>query len=360
MIERFYHSLKFRLLVAFTFVAIASLSFANAACYSKTSPPIASTRTQTLTTPCRVIQHISGKTQVCGQPQQVVALSPPLLDIMLALGVQPMAYAEVDLFTRRKFDRPDEQIPFLGKYVTTQPMNLGSRDSPSQELLLWLKPDLILGEPEYNRNNYNLLAKIAPTLLFRIQEKDDWQQHISAIGRALGREERAKQVIAEYQQLIAQTKAALAPIAARQPRVLVLGFGRLAADSFVLDPEEFVCGILQELGFEIVTVGAREQERFSVSLEVLPQIEADAILVLPSGNNTIANARQQWSQNPILRSLSADKAGKVYFTDFQITRIRGPIAAEIFVKQMREVLTKEARSQKPGVRMGEDFFASSS
>lgn len=342
MIERFYHSLKFCLLVALTFVAITSLGFANAACHGWTAPQIAPTSTQTLASQCQVIQHISGKTQVCGQPQQVVALSPPLLDIMLALGVQPLAYAEVDLFTRCKFDHPDEQIPFLGKYVTTKPINLGSRDSPSNELLLWLKPDLILGEPEYNRNNYNLLAKIAPTLLFRIQSKDDWQQHIFAIGRALGREERAKQVIGEYKQQIAQAKAALAPIAAQQRRVLVLGFGRLIANSFVLEPDEFVCGILQELGFEIVTVGAGERERLSVSLEVLPQIETDAILVLPSGDNTVANAQQQWSQNPILRSLSADKAGKVYFTDFQLTRIRGPIAAEIFVNQMRKILTAKA------------------
>lgn len=338
MIERFYHSFKFCLLVTLTFVAITSLSFANAACHRLTSQQIASIDTQSLTSQCQVIQHISGKTQVCGQPQQVVALSPPLLDIMLALGVQPLAYAEVDVFRGRKFDKPEAQIPFLGKYITTKPINLGSRDRPSQELLLWLKPDLILGEPEYNKNNYNLLAKIAPTLLFRIQEKDDWQQHISAIARALGREERAKQVIAEYKQQIAQTKAALAPIAAQQRRILVLGFGRLIADSFVLDPEEFVCGILQELGFEIITVGSREQERFSLSLEVLPQIETDAILVLPSGNNTIANAQQQWSENPILRSLSADRGGKVYFTDFQLTRIRGPIAAETFVNRMREIL----------------------
>jgi iron complex transport system substrate-binding protein len=331
VIERFYHSFKFCLLVILTFLTIA-------ACYGRTTQQMAFTSAQASTSSCQVIQHISGKTQVCGQPQQVVALSPPLLDIMLALGVQPLAYAEVDLFTRRKFDKPEAQIPFLGKYITTKPINLGSRDRPSQELLLWLKPDLILGEPEYNKNNYHLLAKIAPTLLFRIQEKDDWQQHISAIARALGREERAKQVIAEYKQQIAQTKAALAPIAAQQRRILVLGFGRLIADSFVLDPEEFVCGILQELGFEIITVGSREQERFSLSLEVLPQIETDAILILPSGNNTIANAQQQWSENPILRSLSADRGGKVYFTDFQLTRIRGPIAAETFVNRMREIL----------------------
>lgn len=342
-IERFYYSLKFCLLVALTFVAITSLNFAIAACDRPTSQQIASTSIQTLASQCQVIGHISGKTQVCGQPQQVVALSPPLLDIMLALGVQPLAYAEVDVFRGRKFDNPEAQIPFLGKYITNEPINLGSRDRPSQELLLWLKPDFILGEPEYNRNNYNFLAKIAPTLLLRIQSKDDWQQHISEIGRALGREERAKQIIAQYKQQIAQTKAVLAPIAAQQRKILVLGFGRLITNSFVLDPEEFVCGILQELGFEIVTVGAGEQERFSVSLEVLPQIEADAILVLPSGDNTIANAQQQWRKNPILRSLSADKAGKVYFTDFQITRIRGPIAAEIFVNRMREVLTASER-----------------
>jgi len=42
---------------------------------------------------CRLVQHEMGETEVCGQPQEVAALSPHILDSILALGVQPVAYA---------------------------------------------------------------------------------------------------------------------------------------------------------------------------------------------------------------------------------------------------------------------------
>jgi len=59
---------------------------------------------------------------------------------------------------------------------------------------------------------------------------------------------------------------------------------------------------------------------------------------LPSGENTIKNAKCQWSQNAILPSLSAFQNQKMYFIDYQITRIRGSIAAEEFINQMQQLL----------------------
>jgi ABC-type Fe3+-hydroxamate transport system substrate-binding protein len=90
-----------------------------------------------------------GETQVCGQPQKIVALSPHLLDLLLSLDHQPAGYAEVFPFHKGKyFDNPSQQIPYLGDRVTSQPINLGNRNEPSLERLIKLKPDLILGEVE--------------------------------------------------------------------------------------------------------------------------------------------------------------------------------------------------------------------
>jgi iron complex transport system substrate-binding protein len=116
---------------------------------------------------CRVIQHEGGEVEICGQPQKVVALSPPLLDILLSLGVQPAGYAEVELLNQKVFDNPAQQIPFLGDRVTSQPINLGNRNNPSVETLLQLKPDLILGETFFLEANYELFSNIAPCIFGR-------------------------------------------------------------------------------------------------------------------------------------------------------------------------------------------------
>ena len=117
---------------------------------------------------CRLVQHSMGETEVCetarcagsprwrdcrgrGQPQRVAALSPHILDSILALGVQPTAYAESEDLKIQTYDSPAEQIPYIGKWVTTQPIGLGDRKSPSLERLALVKPDLttyVASQPE--------------------------------------------------------------------------------------------------------------------------------------------------------------------------------------------------------------------
>jgi iron complex transport system substrate-binding protein len=292
-------------------------------------------------TNCHRIQHQAGTTEVCGQPQTIAALSPPLLDVMLALGVQPAAYATVDLFTRRQFDRPSEQIPYLGEQVTSQPVNLGSRDAPSQETLLRVSPDLILGE-DYQATYYDRFSSIAPTLLFNTLGPDRWKQVMMPIAQVLGRETQAQQVLDAHTQLIANTKSALAPVVAQQ-KILVLGFDTVIANSFILERQDFICGLLQDLGFQVINFEEGNPE-LTFSLEVLPQLQTDMILVMPTGDNTIANAQQQWQRHPILQSIPAFKAGKVYFADYQLARIRGPIAAQLFITQMQDLILQDQQN----------------
>jgi ABC-type Fe3+-hydroxamate transport system substrate-binding protein len=63
----------------------------------------------------------------------------------LALGVQPAGFAQNVNPRIKIFDNLTEQIPYLGKWVTTKPMGLGTHNSPSLERLTQLQPDIILG-----------------------------------------------------------------------------------------------------------------------------------------------------------------------------------------------------------------------
>jgi iron complex transport system substrate-binding protein len=72
---------------------------------------------------CRVVEHAVGKTKICGKPQKIAVLEPKMLSLMLALDVQPAAYADAYLVRSPQFDNPSQQIPYLGNFVTTQPIN---------------------------------------------------------------------------------------------------------------------------------------------------------------------------------------------------------------------------------------------
>ncbi|MGB7440976.1 MAG: iron-siderophore ABC transporter substrate-binding protein [Coleofasciculaceae cyanobacterium] len=304
---------------------------------------------------CQSIQHALGETQVCGQPTKIVALGPNMLEILLALEVQPVGYADYFSLPYQKFDQPDQQILYLGEQVTSQPSNVGTSGDPSLEAIAKLKPDLILGGVEANNDEYALLSQIAPTLLFTYGVDNEWEQQIQVIAKALGRSEQAERVIVSHTERLAQTREALKPVAKTYPRLLLLLSERLE-QNLRIDPYNYsthCSALLEDLGFQLVFPPNSKRQKSiggNVSLETLPQLEADLIIVQAfnrdssnSGedlvNHQLNQVKQQWNNNAIAQSLEASKADRVYFTSAYLCRaVPGPIGTEIFLNQLRQQL----------------------
>jgi iron complex transport system substrate-binding protein len=299
----------------------------------KFTPPVISSSP----TNCRMIEHDMGQTTVCGQPQRIAVLAPHMLDILLALGMQPTGYAE---FSKTGIGQPIATIPVLGDRVTSQPVNLGLRNTPSLETLLQLKPDLIIGEA-FQRQFYDRFSQIAPTLLYEGSLKDEWQHSIQGVAQAIGREVQAQQVIASYQQKLAETQMALAPVVASHPNLLLMAAYQLPETFGVSDSRDFLGGLFADLGFQLAVPILESASDFWLSLEVLPQLKADMILALISDHlrqDAMQHTQQVWQQNPITRSLPASQAGRVYFVDaYLFYNIRGPIAANLILDKIREM-----------------------
>lgn len=304
---------------------------------------------------CRVVKHELGETKVCGQPQKVVAFGPYMLDLLLSLGVQPAGYADVFPWHRGTyFDKPSQQIPYLGSRVTSKPLNLGVRDAPSLEALSRLKPDLILSEAGGMESSYPLLSQIAPTLLFEHRTvKDRWQQSIQAIAQALGRSEQVPRVIRSHNQLLAAARAELAPVVAAHPHLLLLGGNQLNENILVFNRNGYIGGLLADVGFQIVSLPSQDKtaQGTFVSSELLPSFKAaDTVIVLGynldptahQGNvleNQLKNMKQEWNKNALARSLPASQEGRVYFVTYYLWNgLNGPIGAELILKELRQLL----------------------
>ena len=305
---------------------------------------------------CRFVKHDVGETKVCGQPQKIVALSPHLLDLLLSLNRQPAGYAEVFPFHKGEyFDNPSQQIPYLGDRVTSQPINLGNRDEPSLELLIKLKPDLILGEVGNNRDTYEVLSRIAPTLLWdQRTAKGKWQQSIRQLAQALGDEEQAEAVIAAHNQRVAAARTQFAPIAAAHPRLLLLGAQQLSGNFTMVNRNGYIGELLESLGFQFVSAPGLENvaPATSISLEVLPQFgNADIIFALGHDlspnrqslksvlNSQTSALKQEWNDNAIAQTLKASQEGRVYFVTYYLWNgLNGPIGAELILNELSQLL----------------------
>lgn len=309
-------------------------------------------------TDCRDISHAMGTTEVCGTPENIVVLGDHSLDLLLSLGEQPDGFASViSLHNGDVFDRPSEQIPYLGQFVTTEPVNLGIASQPSLEVLTQLQPELIVGEVARSRKDYQLLSQIAPTLLWhRRYQPGQWQQNLRSLAQALGKESKAEAALAEVQQQIAITRESLRPVTSTSPQVLIVGANRLASgEMHAVTRHSFLGELMEELGFELVA--PKNSTHFApLSLEALSQLnDADYIFVLGYNfdgalraqatnpdrivQQQTSSIQQDWANNAITQSLSATKANRVYFAPYLLwDGLNGPIGIKLTLADLRQSL----------------------
>ncbi|AFY48008.1 ABC-type Fe3+-hydroxamate transport system, periplasmic component [Nostoc sp. PCC 7524] len=302
---------------------------------------------------CRVVEHAVGKTKICGKPQKIAVLEPKMLSLVLALDVQPVAYADAYLVRSPKFDNPSQQIPYLGRFVTSQPINLGDRDRPSLEALTLLKPDLILG---MNFQENQLLPAIAPTVL--IDNDKNWQDNIKIIAKALNSQKNISSIITSQQQQLAKVRTQLAPLINTHPRVLNIVCSQ-AMDYIEVRYNGNTIELLETIGFQTVLPPGIERKlglRPQINLETLAQLDADIIIVSTwldnwNGESTykvpLQELKEKWAKNPLLHNSQAWREGRVYFVDYTLWSgvIGAPIANTLILEELPALLLSYTASQ---------------
>ncbi|MFB2839023.1 ABC transporter substrate-binding protein [Floridanema evergladense] len=297
---------------------------------------------------CRTIKHEMGETKVCGQPKKIVVFGSPILESLLTLDIQPSGFADYFMFHKGNFDKPSQQIPYLGNRITTQPANLGLLSSPSIEAILKGQPDLILGT-QYNASQYKILSKIAPTLLL------DWnnaEKNLKTIAEAIGSSKKAEPLLAETKQQIKTARDSFAPIVAKSPKMLLLHSGKLQ-DIYLGDDAFGLCSsLIKKLGFQLILPPELNKNYpVSVSIETLSQFnDADSIILLGSNfskldnensfkEHQLLNLKQAWEKNAIAQSLKASKNGRVYFIPYYMCAgLPGSIGTKLYLRELKKQL----------------------
>lgn len=303
---------------------------------------------------CRTIEHTAGATEICDQPQTVVVLGSNLLELILALEVQPAGFADRFAFHSGDYDDPAQQIPYLGHWVTSQPANVGLVFSPSLEAIAKTNPDLILGNTQ-NAGQYEALSQIAPTLLF---EWFDVEANLRATGAAVGRSERVDLLLADMERQVTAAQTEFASLVAEHPQVLMLTSNSSMSQLTLLPGGFSFCETLvADLGFQLVhfpgTAESALNQPAPVSLETLPQLnEADSIILLGYNEQAnqltnmdefeqhqLKNLPQQWENNAIAQSLDASQAGRVHAMPLYLCAgLPGPIGTELYLEELKQQL----------------------
>ncbi|MCM3390664.1 ABC transporter substrate-binding protein [Ureibacillus chungkukjangi] len=252
-----------------------------------------STEARTLT------DALGNKVAVPAEPKRVIASY--LEDPLVALGITPIAQWSLN-----------EGASIQGYLQDNlKDIDLINYDLPFEEVQSF-EPDLIIMDSPsmVEGGKYEQYNAIAPTYVIGAELNNDWREELKTVGGIFGMEDKAVEVISDYETKAEEAKAQIEEKVGKKSAAAVW----LVGGSFFVVNKELSSGdvLYNDLGFEAPAVveeisASGENNWNAVSLEKLVELDADYLFLVNSdGSESTTLSDALW------KSIPAVKAGNVY------------------------------------------------
>lgn len=277
------------------------------------------------------ITHELGTTMVQDAPQRIVVLEFSFIDALASVGVVPVGIADDN--------KRHLIIPAYTNIIGDTWVSVGTRKTPSLEIIASLQPDLIIADKTRHAAAYDTLSEIAPTIVLDSLGGDYHASvsQMSVIGQALGK-------MPEMEARIAKHKATMAAYVEEfntASEGVAAQFGVTNATGLWLhSPLSYNGSLLEMFGFTsnmAPTEGGVYQTNYvPTTLEQLSVVDPDVLIL---GKYVDPAFTDSWSGDTLYEQLSAVKNGQVYeVTAHNWSKLRGMLAAELTAQDMLEII----------------------
>lgn len=225
-----------------------------------------------------VVPHKFGETTVPEEPQRVVSIGVSEQDILLQLGVVPVAVTEW------YGEQPNATWPWATELLGgAEPEVLSTADGFEYEKIAALTPDLIIGtNAGLTQKDYDTLSKIAPTIPSiegSTRYFSEWEDQTLQVARALGRE-------ADGQALVDEVHDAYDEVAAAHPewegKTATFSQGGPYDGELYVYPDGLSTDYLTNLGFtmtpDLQQYAPEDGAQAEISAENVDLLEADVVV----------------------------------------------------------------------------------
>jgi iron complex transport system substrate-binding protein len=267
------------------------------------------------------VEHKYGKTEIKTQPERVVTLGLSDQDAVLALGVKPVG--AVDWFGERPFGKWPWAQPLWGD---TKPEIVGERDEYNFEKIAALKPDLIIAQYSgMKKEQYETLSRLAPVVAQPLKYDDyaaPWQEMTRAIGRAMGQQARADELIAGVDKRFEQIRKEHPEFAGKTVAVVdPYEPGQYA----VFAPYDPKVVFMTLMGFRVpdaITKAAGKEYAAEISSERLDLVDVDRLVFLTSD----AAAEKRIKADKVYSRLAVARENRTLFVPYENPPIGGALS----------------------------------
>ncbi len=250
------------------------------------------------------VEHRFGTTEIPSEPERVVTVGYTDQDITLALGVVPVGVGDF-LGGYEWRTRPWAQDALGGakpEVVSGQELNY--------EAIAAQRPDLIIAvNAGLQKGDYEKLSQIAPTVGQTGDYIDfgmPWDEQTLLVGKALGREAQAEQVVADVKAKFEQVRADHPEF---EGKTAVLAYG--GPDGYgAYATQDTRSRFLTDLGFKVperIDELAGDSFFIQFSQEQFRLMDQDVVVMYGAQKDILAN--------PVFKRLDAVKEDRVIYVD---------------------------------------------
>lgn len=262
-------------------------------------------------------------TVIAAQPETVVGLSNFAADMLVAVGIAPLA------ITTYEGKRP----LYLGPLLETA-ADLGDLTAPNLELLAVLDPDLTVGLLHYNGPYEAEISAIGDFLAFDSADTALSKANVLELGTALGVPNEAARLNTEFEALQAEI-VAQAP--EEGPEFLFLWH---YYDTFFAYQDNLMTAEL------VSSLGARNLVGFNQNVESAEQafvlLDPEELLALdPEVLFVFASHGGPIKPHPVFDRLQAVRTGRAHSVGYQYSQPGGPIARSLVLREAAYLLYPE-------------------
>ena len=283
----------------------------------------------------REIEHEAGTTAVPDAPARIVVLEFSFIDALASVGVAPVGIADDN--------HRDRVIAAYTDIIGDDWVSVGTRKTPSLEIIASLNPDLIIADKNRHEAAYATLSEIAPTIVL---DSLGGNYHasvaqMSVIGEAIGKAGAMAVRVAQHQATMADYVAQIKPIAAGRSAQ----FGVTNANGLWLhSPASYNGSLLKIFGFaSTMKPDSEDQGLYTTvyahtTLEQLSEVDPDILIF---GRYADPSMVDNWAGEALYERLSAVQSGRVYFvTAHNWSRLRGMLAAELTAADVVKIMSQ--------------------
>jgi len=243
------------------------------------------------------IAHKFGETEVPANPSRVVTVGWTDQDFVLPFGVVPVS--------TRAFFEEYNGYPWVKAATKGKDLTTWGEDEIDFEAIAAQKPDLIFAIYEsIDQQTYDRLSQIAPTVIQSADYPDEetpWDVQLITTGRALGKEDEAKELVAKVQGRIDAARKANPDF---EGKTLVVDFGPESGGHYLLPENDPRRSLFTALGFKTQDVDG------DVSEEKLDLLDRDVLFVNGA-------TKDQMLTSPAFARLGVVRDDRTLYTAFE-------------------------------------------